>query len=95
MPRLMSTRSVVTSLPSTTTPGVTYIARPQFVHVLVGVVADVRIVERTPAAEQDAPPADLLVAGQRLVEEIEQIVVQRHAFLHELDVAASAAPGNR
>ena len=28
MPRLMSTRSVVTSLPSTTTPGVTYIALP-------------------------------------------------------------------
>ena len=31
MPRLISTRSVVTSLPSTTTPGVTYILRPQLV----------------------------------------------------------------
>ena len=29
MPRLMSTRLVVTSLPSTTTPGVTNILRPQ------------------------------------------------------------------
>ena len=31
MPRLMSTRSLVTSLPSTTTPGVTNIFRPQSV----------------------------------------------------------------
>ena len=30
MPRLMSTRLVVSSLPSTTTPGVTNILRPQF-----------------------------------------------------------------
>ena len=55
-------------------------------HVLVVVVADVRVLERAPAAEQDAAPADLLVAGQRLVEEVEQVVVQRHALLHELDV---------
>ena len=55
-------------------------------HLLVGVVADVRVLERAPAAQQDAPPADLLVAGQRLVEEVEQVVVQRHALLHELDV---------
>ena len=47
-------------------------------HVLVGVVADVRVVERAPAAEQHAAVADLLVAGQRLVEEVEQVVVQRH-----------------
>ena len=33
MPRLMSTRSVVTSSPSTTMPGVTYIALPQSVIV--------------------------------------------------------------
>ena len=86
MPRLMSTRSVVTSSPSTTTPG-RDVHRPAPVgHVLVGVVADVGIVERAPAAEQDAPPADLLVARQRLVEEVEQIVVQRHDLLHELDV---------
>ena len=32
--RLISTRSVVTSLPSTTTPGVTNISRPQSVMVL-------------------------------------------------------------
>ena len=86
MPRLMSTRSLVTSLPSTTTPGVTYIALPHSFMLLVGVVADVRVVERAPAAQQDAPLADLLVAGQGLVEEVEQVVVQRHDLLHELDV---------
>ena len=77
MPRLMSTRSLVTSLPSTTTPGVTYIARPQLGHVLVLEVADVGVLEGAPAAEQDAPAADLLVAGQRLVEEVEEVVVHR------------------
>ena len=86
MPRLMSTRLVVTSLPSTTTPGVTNIAFAPFVHRLVVVIADVRILERTPAAEQDAALADFFVTGQRFVEEIEQIVVQRHATFHELDV---------
>ena len=48
-------------------------------HGLVGVVADLGVLERAPAAEQDAAPADLLVARQRLVEEVEQVVVQRHA----------------
>ena len=55
-------------------------------HVLVGVVADVGIVERAPAAQQNAALAHLLVARQRLVEEVEQVVVQRHDLLHELDV---------
>ena len=55
-------------------------------HVLVGVIADVGVLERAPAAQQDAPAADLLVAGQRLVEEVEEVVVQRHDLLHELDV---------
>ena len=77
MPRLMSTRSWVTALPSTITPGVTYIARPHSSMLLVCVVAHVRVVERAPAAQQHAPAADLLVAGQRLVEEVEQVVVQR------------------
>ena len=49
------------------------------------------VVERAPAAEQDAAPADLLVAGQRLVEEVEQVVVQRHDALHELHVAHQPA----
>ena len=53
-------------------------ALPQFVHRLVVVIADIRILERSPAAEQDAPPADFFVTRQRFVEEIEQIVVQRH-----------------
>ena len=82
----MSTRSVVTSSPSTTTPGRDEHRAAPVGHVLVGVVADVGVVERAPAAEQDAPLADLLVAGQRLVEEVEQVVVQRHDLLHELDV---------
>ena len=34
--------------------------------------------------------ADLFVAGQRLVEEVEQVVVQRHDLLHELDVLHQA-----
>ena len=56
-------------------------------HVLVLEVAVRRVVEASPAAEQDAPLADVLVARQRLVEEVEQVVVQRHDLLHELDVA--------
>ena len=87
MPRLMSTRSFVTSLPSTTTPGVTPMARPHSRHVAVVEVADVGVLEGAPAAEQHAPPADLLVAGQRLVEEVEEVVVHRHDALHELHVA--------
>ena len=69
----------------------THIARPQLGHVLVLEVAHVGILERAPAAEQDAPAADLLVAGQRLVEEVEEVVVQRHDALHELDVAHQPA----
>ena len=76
----------MTSLPSTTTPGVTNISRPQR-HVAVREVAGLGVLERAPAAEQHAPAADLLVAGQRLVEEVEEVVVHRHDALHELDVA--------
>ena len=60
------------------------------VHVLVGVIACLGIVEGAPAAEQDPALADLFVAGQRLVEEVEQVVVQRHALLHELGIAGQA-----
>ena len=56
-------------------------------HVLVGEVAVLGILEGAPAAQQRAPQTDLLVAGQRLVEEVEEIVVHRHDLLHELDVA--------
>ena len=45
------------------------------------------ILERAPAAEQRAPQTHLVVPGQRLVEEVEQVVVHRHDLLHELDVA--------
>ncbi len=61
-----------------------------FGHVAVVEVADGRILERAPAAEQDAAPADLLVARHRLVEEVEQVVVHRHDPLHELHVAHQA-----
>ena len=77
----------MTSLPSTTTPGVTNIRRPQSAIVWYREVADRRVVQAAPAAEQDPPLADVLVPGQRLVEEVEQVVVQRHDLLHELDVA--------
>ena len=87
MPRLISTRSLVTSLPSTTTPGRDEHLPAPVRHVPVLEVAVVGVVERAPAAQQHAPPADLLVAGQRLVEEVEQVVVHRHDALHELHVA--------
>ena len=87
MPRLMSTRLLVTSLPSTTTPGRDEHLAAPVGHVPVGEVAVLGVVEAAPAAEQDPPPADFLVPGQRLVEEVEQVVVHRHDALHELHVA--------
>ena len=60
-------------------------------HVLVVEVADRGVLEGSPAAEQRTPQPDLLVAGQRLVEEVEQVVVHRHDLLHELDVAHQPA----
>jgi hypothetical protein len=79
----MVTRSLVTSLPSTMMPGVTNIRRPQSGHRFVPEVARVRIVERTPAGEQDPAATHLLVSGQGGVEEVEQVVVHRHDALHE------------
>ena len=87
MPRLISTRSVVTSLPSTTTPGVTYIFRPQSVMSLYAKLQYSGSWKEPQQREQDAAVADLLVSGQRLVEEVEEVVVHRHDLLHELDVA--------
>ncbi len=55
-------------------------------HVLVVEVAHRGILERSPAAEQCAAQTDLLVARQRLVEEVEQVVVHRHDLLHELHI---------
>ena len=88
--RLMSTRSVVTSLPSTTIPGRDEHAPAPVRHVLVGVVADIRIVERSPAGQQDSPPSDFFVTGQSVIEEVEQVVVQRNDFLHELHILHQA-----
>ena len=59
-------------------------------HVLVLEVAVIGILEGSPAAEQDAAFAVVLVARQRIVPEVEQVVVQRHADLHVLDVAHQA-----
>ncbi len=59
-------------------------------HVLIRVVADIRVLERAPATQQDTSPANLLVAGKRLVEEVEQVVVKRYDLLHELDVLHEA-----
>ena len=56
-------------------------------HVLVREVADLGVLEGAPAAEQRAPQADLVITRQRLVEEVEQVVVHRDDLLHELDVA--------
>ena len=55
-------------------------------HFRVGIVADIRIVERTPATEKNAPSPDLFITGEGFVEEIEQIVMQRHNLLHEFHV---------
>src|SRR5215211_7391471 len=84
MPRFMSTRLVVTSSPSTTIPGVTYASPSPISHVLVLVVARVRVLERAPAAELDAPVTDLLVARHRFVEEVEDVVVHRDGLLDEV-----------
>ena len=56
-------------------------------HRLVLEIAVVGVLERPPTAEQRAASADLLVAGQRLVPEVEDVVVHRHDLLHELGVA--------
>ena len=57
------------------------------VHRLVAVVAGPRVLERAPAAEQDAPPADLLVPRKRLVEEVEDVVVHGDRALDEIQDA--------
>ena len=87
MPRLMSTRAVRDQL------AVHHHARRDehlaapVGHVPVGEVAVLGVVEAAPAAQQHPPPADFLVTGQRLVEEVEEVVVHRHDPLHELHVA--------
>src|SRR5262245_29739604 len=39
-------------------------------HILIGVIAFVRIVERAPATEKNLPLSNFFVTGQRLIEEI-------------------------
>ena len=60
------------------------------VHRLVAVVADLRVLERAPAAEQDPSPADLLVPRQCLVEEVEHVVVHGDRALDEVQDADQA-----
>ncbi len=55
------------------------------VHRLVAVVDGLGVLEGAPAAQQDAAAADLLVAGQGLVEEVEDVVVHGDGLLHEVD----------
>ena len=56
-------------------------------HVVVPEVAVLGVVQAAPADQVGAAAADLLVAGQCLVEEVEQVVVHGHDALHELHVA--------
>src|SRR5271166_6883530 len=56
------------------------------VHRPVIVVAYIRILERSPAAEKNPPQSDLLVTGKRIVEKVEQIVVERHNSLHKFHI---------
>ena len=56
-------------------------------HRAVVVVDDVRVVEAAPADEVRVAVADLLVARQRLVEEVVEVVVHRHGALDVLEVA--------
>ena len=44
-------------------------------HILVGVVADVWVVERSPASQQNTASPDFFISRKRFVEEVEQIVV--------------------
>ena len=87
MPRLMSTSEWVCQLAVDHHTGRDEHGVAPVLHVLVGEVADLGVLEGTPAAEQGAAQADLVVAGQRLVEEVEEVVVHRHDLLHELDIA--------
>jgi len=87
MPRLMSTRSLVSSWPSRMTPGLTNIFRPPVAHVVVPEVAVLGVVQAAPADHVRAAAADLLIPGQRLIEEVEQVIVHGHDALHEFHVA--------
>src|SRR6201987_3690921 len=59
-------------------------------HVLVGVIANIRVIERTPAREKYAPLSHLFIYWQRFVEKVEKVIVQRYDFLHELYVLHQA-----
>ena len=59
-------------------------------HSRVSVIADVGVVERSPASEENSPAPDLFVAGEGFIHEIEEVIVQRNHLLHELDVLHEA-----
>src|SRR5699024_5267125 len=54
------------------------------VHVLVLVVDYLGVLPGTPAAEHYPSTTHFLVAGQRLVEEVEDVVVHGDGLLHEI-----------
>ena len=59
-------------------------------HVLVGVIANIWIIERTPTCEKYAPLSHFFITWQSLVEKVEKIIMQRYDFLHELYVLHQA-----
>ena len=61
-----------------------------FRHFFVGVIADSRVIERAPTTQENAASADLFVPGQCLIEEVEEVVVERHDLLHEFNVLHEA-----
>src|SRR6266568_2672104 len=60
------------------------------VHGAVVVVTHIGVLERAPAADQGTSIADTLIAGEGLIEEVEEVVVQRNNFLHEFDILHQA-----
>ena len=59
-------------------------------HVFVGVIAVGRDRCRSPSSQAECAAGRPFRNRQRLVEEVEEIVVQRHDLLHELDVLHQA-----
>ena len=85
--RLISTRSVGDQLAADCDAGRDVALPAPLGHVPVAVVDVVRVVERAPVDEVRLPVADHVVAGQRLQEEVVEVVVHRHAALDVVEVA--------
>src|SRR3984957_9171769 len=55
-------------------------------HLLVGVITDVRVIERSPTSQKYPPAPHFFISRKGLVEEIEQIIMERNDLLHELHI---------